>query len=268
MKIAVFTSNQARHIALIERLAAVASDVLAIQECTTAFPGQVEDFYRRSETMQRYFAKVIAAETKVFGRPRPLPSNVRTLALRMGDLSFVPLDLLQPALDADLCIIFGSSWIRGQLADALIERGAINLHMGLSPWYRGTACNFWAAADGRFELIGGTVHLLSKGLDSGPILIHALPPTRRCDAFDLGMLAVQSTHQALYDAIATEALDEYRRAAVAQDQNLQIRYTKNRDFTDDVAARYLADVPAPEDIWQHLNRHGRSGLTRPHIWRP
>ena len=68
MKITIFTSNQPRHISLIESLASVADQVYAIQECSTVLPGRIEDFYKKSETMQTYFRHVIEAERKVFGR--------------------------------------------------------------------------------------------------------------------------------------------------------------------------------------------------------
>ena len=75
----------------------------------------------------------------------------------------------------DLFIVFGSSFIKGKLIEELLKRRSINIHMGVSPFYRGSSCNFWAAYEENFHLIGSTIHLLSKGLDSGDILYHALP---------------------------------------------------------------------------------------------
>ena len=79
MKIALFTSNSPRHLSLAEGLAAIADEVLVVHECVTAFPGEVEDFFRRSDVMQSYFARVVAAERTVFGQARFLPANVRQL---------------------------------------------------------------------------------------------------------------------------------------------------------------------------------------------
>ena len=58
MRVTVFTSNQPRHLSLIERLAGVAEEVFAVQECNTVFPGRVGDFFRKSEVMQRYFFSI------------------------------------------------------------------------------------------------------------------------------------------------------------------------------------------------------------------
>ena len=65
-------------------------------------------------------------------------------------------------------------YIKGPLVNFLIKKKAINIHMGISPYYRGADCNFWAMYDGNSHLVGATIHMLSKGLDSGSILYHAM----------------------------------------------------------------------------------------------
>ena len=55
----------------------------------------------------------------------------------------------------------------------LIKKKAINIHMGISPYYRGTDCNFWALYDCKPELVGATLHLISKGIDNGKIIANA-----------------------------------------------------------------------------------------------
>lgn len=246
MRITVFTSNQPRHVALIETLAHLADELLAVLECTTVFPGQVPDFFQRSEVMQRYFARVLDAEARVFGPPRLLPAGVRSLSIRMGDLNRLPIAALAPALEADLFVVFGASWIRGPLCERLVSRGAINVHMGVAPQYRGSSTNFWALYDGRPELVGATLHRLTAGLDSGPILFHALPPADASDPFLLGMQAVRAAHLGLAAAIGERTLSDMEPAP--QDRALELRYTRNRDFTDAVAAEYLERLPTPESI--------------------
>ena len=57
MSVAVFTSNQPRHLSLIRSLARVFDTVYAVMECNTVFPGQVADFFRKSDVMQDYFGR-------------------------------------------------------------------------------------------------------------------------------------------------------------------------------------------------------------------
>ena len=128
MKITVFTSNQPRHIALIESLSKIADTVYAIQECNTIFPGQVDDFFRKSPVMQDYFSRVIHAENEVFGTARFLPANVRSLSIKMGDLNRVPMESLTDALAADRFVVFGATYIKSSLCDALVDARAQHPH--------------------------------------------------------------------------------------------------------------------------------------------
>ena len=141
MKITVFTSNQPRHLNLAKRLAAVAEEVFCVHEARTIRPGLVDDFFQKSEVMQTYFCNVMAAEKQLFGDLGFMPMNVKSLCLRGGDLNFIVPNELGPALDADLFVVFGSTYIKGWLVDFLVKRRAINIHMGLSPYYRGSSCN-------------------------------------------------------------------------------------------------------------------------------
>ena len=56
MNITVFTSNQPRHINLINALSTMCDRVYAIQECNTVFPGEVKDFFNNSQVMSTYFS--------------------------------------------------------------------------------------------------------------------------------------------------------------------------------------------------------------------
>src|SRR5436189_4817678 len=106
MKITVFTSNQPRHLSLISPLAQIADEVFAIQECNTVFPGQVDDFFRKSPVMQDYFSHVITAEREVFGDVRFIGSpNVHQLVIKMGDVSKLDRATLEPALRSDVFIV-------------------------------------------------------------------------------------------------------------------------------------------------------------------
>ncbi|MBM3521578.1 MAG: methionyl-tRNA formyltransferase [Alphaproteobacteria bacterium] len=246
MKIAVFTCNQPRHLDLIRRLAAIADEVFAVQETKTGFPGQRDAIHPKSEVLADYFRRMQDAERAVFGPESFSPSNVRSMALYMGDASHFPLSVFAPALDADVYVVFGASYLRGPLVEALVAKRAINIHMGVSPYYRGSACNFWALADGRPELVGSTIHLLTAGLDSGPILFHAMPRPAAVDGFALGMHAVRAANGALAARIADGSI--HALSSVPQDRGRELRYSRSREFTDEVAADYLGRALAPAEL--------------------
>lgn len=238
MKLTVFTSNQPRHTHLVDNLANVVDKVYCVQECNTIFPGQVADFFKKSSVMRAYFEKVVDAERAIFGAPHFSKSNVKTLSLKSGDLNLVDKETLGDALSSDIYVVFGASFIKGWLIDFLVENQATNIHMGLSPYYRGSSCNFWAMYDRKPEYVGATIHKLSKGLDNGDILFHCLPnPIREESGFLFTMRAVEVAHKALVSSIANNTLFEIE--PIAQSKSQEIRYTRRSDFTDDVAKEFL-----------------------------
>lgn len=68
----------------------------------------------------------------------------------------------------DLLLVHGTSLVsKGVIGQAEL---ALNLHWGLSPYYRGTHCTEWALINWDPYNIGVTIHKLSKIIDGGEIL--------------------------------------------------------------------------------------------------
>lgn len=252
MKITVFTRNQPRHLNYLRLLSGIADSVRAVIEVNTLFPGTVKDFYPNSPAMREYFSRVIKAEQDIFGPPSFLDSNVHTLPVLPGDINLFHRDDFREALDSDIFLVFGASWIRGWLAAELVAKKAINIHMGLSPYYRGSSCNFWALYDGKPEYVGATVHLLSEGLDSGPILFHTRPKYSGQDPFNFTMEAVQIVQAAIVQEIEAGTL--ISRKPVEQDSGMLVRYSKSGDFCEAVADSFMAQLPNSKDIYRLLAR--------------
>lgn len=234
-KITVFTSNQPRHISLIYELSNVANEVFAIIEANTVNPGEIQDFYNKSKPMQNYFSNVIKSERKYFGNIDFLPKNVRPLILRAGDLNLLDFSELDKSLDSDLFLVFGASYIKGGLVEFLIEKKAINIHMGVSPYYRGSSCNFWALKNKDYQFVGSTIHMLGRGLDSGDMLFHALPSFEP-NPFDYTMKAVKAAHMGIIESIKNNNIFTLER--VSQNRDLELSYTKNSHFDDKVVLEF------------------------------
>jgi hypothetical protein len=250
MKVTIFTSNQPRHLKLVSKLAAVSDSVFAVLECNTVFPGQVADFFQKSDVMQRYLSKVMDAEQEIFGGLDFLPANVSTLSLKMGDLSLLSREPLRAALDSELFVVFGASFIRGWLAEELVSRRAVNIHMGLSPFYRGSSCNFWALHDARPAYVGATLHYLSTGLDSGPIIAHVRPEFDGEGPFGFTMKSVEAVQDRLVAELNAGTLLSL--PGTPQDRGLELRYSRNADFDDRVAGDFLDNLLTPAQLAELL----------------
>ncbi len=261
MKVTVFTSNQRRHNYLVSQLASICETVYVVQECNTIRPGIVKDFYDNDDVMGRYFSNVVASEDRIFGPFAFHPQNVSSLSLKFGDLNSLPLSVLQPCLDADVIIVFGSSWIKGELIDELLERKAVNIHMGVAPFYRGSSCNFWACYDGNPGLVGATIHRLSKGLDQGDILFSVVPKAQSVTSFELGMLSVRAAFDNLVATVEDESILDI--VPVKQDNNLRIRYSRNAEFTSDIALEYMNRDVQPFVIEEQIRNADLSDVVRP-----
>ena len=238
MKITLFTSNQYRHNYFINLLSKIATELYVVQESRTIFPGKIESHYMASKKMDQYFSEVINAEKRLFGECfiNGKNKNIHILPLSQNDLKKCSLHFLNQFLQSDLFIVCGSSYIKGELADFLVKKKTINIHMGISPFYRGTDCNFWALYDDNADFVGSTIHLLSKGLDSGPILYHALSEIRD-DPFIYTMSTVKSAFESLAERIEKKTIFNYQ--IIDQEKKKELRYSTKKDFTDNKVKKYF-----------------------------
>lgn len=77
-------------------------------------------------------------------------------------------------LKPDLIALFGTSIIKDPLLSAY-DNKIINMHLGLSPYYRGSATGFWPLVFNEPECVGVTVHLAILKVDAGAILGQVRP---------------------------------------------------------------------------------------------
>ena len=94
---------------------------------------------------------------------------------------------------ADFVLLFGSGVIKKPILKAYQDR-VINLHLGLSPFYRGSRTNFWPLVDGKPECVGETIHLAVLKVDAGKILHQVRPHGLSFDdtVHDVGKKTIRS----------------------------------------------------------------------------
>ena len=238
MKITLFTSNKNRHNYLINLLSEVSDELYVIQECGTIFPGIIPDHYQTSSNMKKYFENVNNAQSQLFGNSyvNNKKKNIKILPMLSGDLNQCSMNLLSDFLKSDVYVVFGSSYIKGELVDFLVKQKTINIHAGVSPYYRGTDCNFWALFDDNPHLAGTTIHLLSKGLDSGPMLYHAMS-NLKTNPFNYTMSTIKSAFHSIAERIKDGSIFTIK--PLIQDKVKEVRYTKKSDFSEEVVKEYF-----------------------------
>jgi phosphoribosylglycinamide formyltransferase 1 len=77
-------------------------------------------------------------------------------------------------LNPDIIICYGSSIIKSELLNSFKGR-FLNVHLGLSPYYRGSGTNVWPLINNEPFMVGATFMYIDPGIDTGEI-IHQIRP--------------------------------------------------------------------------------------------
>ena len=72
-------------------------------------------------------------------------------------------------LNPDIILAYGCSIIKEPLIEYFSKR-IVNIHLGLSPYYRGSGTNFWPLVNKEPEFVGATFMYMDKGIDTGEII--------------------------------------------------------------------------------------------------
>lgn len=128
----------------------------------------IGDAAAREATLRR----ILGRDSEAFSRP----DLVRPVGRPKDGLLARTVAGLRPRIVA----VYGTGVVPDDVL-ALADQIALNMHTGLSPWYRGTACAFWPVVAGDFERIGATVHECTSQLDGGRIFFRERTPLFRGD---------------------------------------------------------------------------------------
>ena len=111
----------------------------------------------------------------------------------------------------------------------------INMHLGLSPYYRGSATNFWPLVDDCPECVGVTIHHATLRVDGGNILAQARPSVVESDdSHDLGCKSIIKGAELLSKIIQTEALPTgYKQ------EEMVGKLCRSKDFDEDMLMKLL-----------------------------
>lgn len=128
-------------------------------------------------------------------------------------------------LKPDFLVIYGTNIIKDPVLGHFRNK-TINMHLGLSPYYRGTATNFWALVNKEPECVGATIHIPVLEPDAGPILAQARPlnPKVSDRNHDLGCKTVIAGTK-----LMAKVLKEYNKITPQIQSKKGISY-KRKDF--------------------------------------
>lgn len=97
--------------------------------------------------------------------------------LEVDDINSEETRALLESLSPDLIMILGGSVLRPPVQKT--AKKVINLHMGLSPHYRGAVANQFAVLRRDVGRIGNTIHYVTNGVDTGDIIARVQADTTK-----------------------------------------------------------------------------------------
>ncbi len=205
----IIGGDHPRHLYYANAIAESCNVVGAIMEHRESFipapPKGLEELDRKN--FIHHFANREKYEKEYFGEERKLPDCPIHYVTRDTLSSQETVDFVK-ACAPDVVFIYGPGMIRDPLFSAL-PKYKINLHLGLSPRYRGSATLFWPFYFLEPNWAGSTFHIISNEPDAGEIIHQSLPELKRGDTIhEVSCRVVQQSSEDVKKIIAVMESDQ------------------------------------------------------------
>jgi methionyl-tRNA formyltransferase len=148
----------------------------------------------------------------------------------------------------NLCIIFGTELIREPLLSVL-PSNTFNLHLGLSPWYRGAATLFWPFYLLEPQFAGITIHKINDKPDAGEIFHQVVPRLVPGQGIhDVAAEAVKAAINPLQDLLALlennpslDGIEPSSSGRIWRDKDFRPEHLRviYDDYNNEIVDRYL-----------------------------
>jgi folate-dependent phosphoribosylglycinamide formyltransferase PurN len=239
VRVVCLTGPQAHCVYFVNRIHASMSVALCVREVKSAWT-QASTAFRKGGV-----AEVLGGARRQLAKRARRSEVERTHDRFFGDRwrgldAGIPRRVVEDANDPAVC-----DALRAERPDVVLDIGTsvlrrtvlataplfLNVHAGLSPYYRGTHCTEWALL-GRDPLnIGVTVHRIARKIDAGDVYGQARPrilPTDTSFALDM-KLVVLGAHLTL---LALETLRRGEPLRLAEQDLTRGVLKLNREWTD------------------------------------
>jgi phosphoribosylglycinamide formyltransferase-1 len=128
-----------------------------------------------SDLMLKHFLSRERAEIDFFGDAKKPYTDVPRLLIGPNDLNSSQVIDFVGSIDFNLCITFGVSLLKPSLIQHL-QNQVLGVHLGLSPYYRGSGTNFFPFVESELAAVGYTLMHLNETVDGGPIVHQGRAP--------------------------------------------------------------------------------------------
>jgi hypothetical protein len=196
VKIGIFTRTGFHHTSFINRLQGEFETLFVLRE---AYPQQhqsdkISDSSPETNNPDRLFLEQFTSRYSAGFLQHPIlgtylksrfdlvseKTGTKYLNIACGEINSPVLREYLQTFNPDIIAVLGSSIIKQEMI-SLPSAGMLNIHSGLSPYYRGTWSYGWPIVNGEPEYIGVTVHYVNAGIDTGDIIYQTKPLLEKTD---------------------------------------------------------------------------------------
>ena len=151
--------------------------------------------------------------------------------------------------EPDVIAVCGASLLKRDLLQ-VPTHGVLNLHGGLSQFYRGLYTTDWAVHNGEPECVGATVHFVAEGVDDGDVVYQGRPVIEQGDnpnrlyekvvrlGVKMMIRAIQDIEQGNCNSVR---LERKGRLYLYKDFNVKAKRATWRGIEGGVIEQYLSD---------------------------
>ncbi len=173
MRAIVLTSNGLRHKYFLKVIKENFDLVGAIYEDKGEYYTKQK---KESRVVRQHFEKLTLTE-KIFFEDKVqnfILNNTQIKDIGKNEINDAEIIKWAKDLKPDIIFLFGTGILQAGWLDNF-ENKIINLHLGLSPFYKGAATLFWPFVNNELECVGATIHIAAKKVDAGDILYRIKP---------------------------------------------------------------------------------------------
>lgn len=246
MKVILFRADQTRHKALAHLLNSKGCLIAQVieQQSANLSPNSslvIEHFKAREQFEKDFFSDATSHNFV----------NVPVMTINSNLINSKDTIKFISQIDFDIAITFGVSILNSETIDALNNK-ILGIHLGLSPYYRGSGSNFFPFVNNELEAVGYTLMHLDKGVDTGQIVHQGRAPIVLGDSIHtIGNRNISLLFVDIIKLIESKFDFSISKPQILRDSN---RYYRKKDFSEQslitalenlnngLVERYLSDA--------------------------
>ena len=122
----------------------------------------------------KHFRDRDISEKKFFKNINLNFSNINNITVTEKNLNSDLVKNFIKKIKPSIVIVYGVGFLKKSVV-SILPKNTINIHSGITPKFKGDACNFWAFYFLEPNNAGATIHFLTEKVDSGPIITQVKP---------------------------------------------------------------------------------------------